>query len=280
MRDLEKQIASWRHTMTQASGRRGDVLDELEMHLRDEIDRLLRAGTASDKVFDIALGNLGAPSGLAAEFNKLLRSRHAHWLPVRLARVLAVAGTLVMPLFLVLKFGNPRMDILLVSHAFSITLGYGLMFIIGGLGICSVGARWFHDPGPSQRYSALRSMLQFANLAAVCVGLGIVLGMFWAKAHLGRYWAWDAKETGGLVVFSWTLLLSAGRFIKAADGLPVMLLGILGNAVTAWAWFGTNPGSKSSPLLATFVASQVLLFLVAFALPADLLKKQGARRAD
>jgi hypothetical protein len=255
MRDLEKQIATWRRTMSSASAHRPELLDELEAHLRDEIDRLLAAGIPAGEVFQIATSKLGAPASVAAEFDKLTGRA---WLPVKIARLLvAVIAALVGAAFL---FKLEKAGILLVTHAFTVTLGYSALFIIGGLAICAVGAEWFGGIGPSQRYSLVRSALQFANFSVVFTGLGIVLGAFWARDHLGRYWAWDLKEIGGTLVISWAVLISALGWLRWTHHTVITAAGLLGNAITAWAWFGTNTGSATpGPLLTAFIVSQLLL---------------------
>ena len=58
MRDLEKQIAIWRKTITPAL--RPDAAEELEQHLREEIDRLLAGGAPAQDAFKQAVAKLGS----------------------------------------------------------------------------------------------------------------------------------------------------------------------------------------------------------------------------
>ena len=44
MPDLEKQISAWRAQMMSAGVKSSDVLNELEGHLREEIDEQVRNG--------------------------------------------------------------------------------------------------------------------------------------------------------------------------------------------------------------------------------------------
>ena len=137
------------------------------------------------------------------------------------------------------------------------------MFMIGGLGICYVCAQWFGEPSQAQRDSLLRSMFQFANLAAIFVAAGTILGMYWAKANWGRYWAWDPKETCAFLILGCAVLISGLQWIKPAQRIAV-LIGILGNVITAWGWFGANAPSQSvfaNPLLFAFICSQFLFLL-------------------
>ena len=259
MRDLERQIADWRRTMAKASGHRSDLLNELEEHLREEIARLRGAGVSTDKAFEMALSKLGAPAPVVAEFDKLTATPTT-WLPIKIARASVVMVALFLPAVFAFKLDKGA---LLATHVVCVTLGYLMTFIIGGLAVCALLSQWFGTSGPTQRHALLRSIFHFASVSAILSGIGILLGAFWAKDHMGRYWDWDFKETGGVLVFGWTALLAALQWLRRGQ-TTVMLLAILGNAITAWAWFGANAGGNplARAVLAVFVAAHLLLVLV------------------
>src|SRR5689334_12711095 len=89
--DLERQIQSWRQTIATQLGGDGppEVVDELESHLRDDVEQLVGAGRPPARAWAIALARLGEPQKLAAEFRKSARPRA--WLPARAATVLLAA---------------------------------------------------------------------------------------------------------------------------------------------------------------------------------------------
>jgi hypothetical protein len=259
MRDLEKQIADWRKSMAKATGHRPEALDELELHLRDEIDRLRRAGAADTDAFQTAVSSIGSPSALGAEFGKLALARRAKWKPVTIAQVLCLGLAVLAAVVLTARIGDGRMTVLLASHVLVVTVGYATMFIMGGVGISYVLASWFGQTGPTQRYALQRATFQFATLSAVLTFIGIVLGMIWAKENLGRYWAWDPKENGGLLVVSCALIALAVRWFRPVSSGAIAFITILGNIGTAWAWFGANTGFQPSAALIAFTASQCIL---------------------
>lgn len=70
MFDLEKQISEWRRQML-ASGITFPVpLEELELHLREEIERQIELGLREQKAFETAAAQLGQAGILKKEFTK------------------------------------------------------------------------------------------------------------------------------------------------------------------------------------------------------------------
>ena len=57
---------------------------------------------------------------------------------------------------------------------------------------------------------------------------------------MGRFWGWDAKENGALLIVIWNALLLHARFSGIARTRGLATIAIFGNIVTAWSWFGTN----------------------------------------
>ncbi len=69
MFDLEKSIVNWREEM-RAAGIGAAVLDELEGHLREEIEQQLQTGLNLPAAFGIATRQMGQTAALKAEFSK------------------------------------------------------------------------------------------------------------------------------------------------------------------------------------------------------------------
>jgi hypothetical protein len=68
MESVEARIAEWRAYIASAPGVNGHDVDELEDHLRHQIDELSAAGLTPDEGFLIAVKRLGAVDGLTREF--------------------------------------------------------------------------------------------------------------------------------------------------------------------------------------------------------------------
>ena len=96
-----------------------------------------------------------------------------------------------------------------------------------------------------------------------------MLGCIWADQSWGRFWGWDPKENGALIIVLWNVLILHARMGGLVRERGIMNLAIAGNIVTAWSWFGVNMlgvglhsygfMGKAFWWLTGFVISQLLL---------------------
>src|SRR2546423_11962337 len=75
---LKSQTRAWRADLAAAMGNVPEPLDELESHLRDDIDRRMRLGADAQSAFEAARAQLGQAQRLAEEFAKTGDRR---WIP-------------------------------------------------------------------------------------------------------------------------------------------------------------------------------------------------------
>jgi ABC-type transport system involved in cytochrome c biogenesis permease subunit len=69
---------------------------------------------------------------------------------------------------------------------------------------------------------------------------GTVLGGIWADQSWGRFWGWDPKENGALIIVLWNAVLLHARWGGLVKERGFMNMAVFGNIVTAWSWFGVN----------------------------------------
>ena len=77
MFDLEQSIADWRRQMLAAGIQSPAPLEELESHLREDVQRQMESGIGADQAFDAAVRRVGSGSDLKCEFRKL--GRDSYW---------------------------------------------------------------------------------------------------------------------------------------------------------------------------------------------------------
>jgi hypothetical protein len=98
MFDLQKSINDWRLQMLAAGVKYPAPLDELELHLREEIERLTESGLDEPAAFTAAVKNLGPAQSLRDEFKKVKPTPSSgHWLAFE---ILFLSYALVYPLML------------------------------------------------------------------------------------------------------------------------------------------------------------------------------------
>ena len=89
--------------------------------------------------------------------------------------------------------------------------------------------------------SALGSMVYgivcFATLFSF---VGTVLGGIWADQSWGRFWGWDPKENGALLIVIWNAIILHVRWGDLLRDRGIMNLAVFGNVVTSFSWFGVN----------------------------------------
>ena len=169
----------------------------------------------------------------------------------------------------------------LSTHVITVTLGYGATFLAGLLGTCALVHRVWADRTAegavaNARAAEVDDRLYRMTYGVVCFALffsfiGTVLGGLWADDSWGRFWGWDPKENGALMIVLWNAAILHARWDRWIGPRGFALFAIAGNIVTAWSWFGTNQlgiglhsyGFTSGVLLllAGYVLSQVVLIV-------------------
>ncbi len=129
----------------------------------------------------------------------------------------------------------------LATHVVIVTLGYAATYVAGFLAILYVVLGFFTKVMNADMGKSLSRMvygiLCFATLFSF---VGTVLGGIWADQSWGRFWGWDPKENGALIIVLWNALILHARWGGMVRERGIMNLAIFGNIVTSWSWFGTN----------------------------------------
>jgi ABC-type transport system involved in cytochrome c biogenesis permease subunit len=69
---------------------------------------------------------------------------------------------------------------------------------------------------------------------------GTVLGGLWADDSWGRFWGWDPKENGALLIVLWNAIALHARWGNLVKDRGLANLVVAGNVVTFWSWFVVN----------------------------------------
>ena len=161
----------------------------------------------------------------------------------------------------------------LATHVIVITAGYSATFLAGFLGIIFVFRGVLTRSLDAATADSLSRMVYgiicFATLFSF---VGTILGGIWADQSWGRFWGWDPKENGALLIVIWNALILHCRWGGLIRQRGLMNLAIGGNIITSWSWFGTNMlgvglhsyGFTDAAFMAlsSFVASQLAIIAV------------------
>ncbi len=139
----------------------------------------------------------------------------------------------------------------LSTHVVCITLGYSATFVAGLLGIVYLFARFVpgaidvvvskRQGAPLSLGKALGTMIYGVTCFAVFFSFwGTVLGGLWADDSWGRFWGWDPKENGALMIVIWNAIMLHALWDRIVGDRGLAMLAVGGNIVTSWSWFGVN----------------------------------------
>jgi len=155
MFNLEQSIAEWRKEMIAAGIKPLSPLEELECHLREEIEKQIKFGTGGQEAFEMAVKAIGQGGELKKEFKKL-----GEPLEVRLVKLIGIGCSTVAFLF----------SLWILPFLFSLPTG-SLARVAGGVAVASIILGWIYNYKflPVVRSRHLRAFIGF-----VCCVVGII----------------------------------------------------------------------------------------------------------
>jgi hypothetical protein len=233
MRELEKQIVEWRRQMAVGGVKTSAVLDELESHLREEIEARVSDGDSEREAFQSAAARIGSAGCLRSEFNKISA---AVSLPVLISAAIWFGAVIFTMVFFFGRLVAGTMGLLIFTHILTVTPGYMAALLAGGLAAYYVCCRWAGWLTPSSQQSLSRAVARFTWVSCVLSVIGWLLGMVWTHKYRGTAWDNDPREIGGVCVCVWFAALSLASG-KLSDHTRI-LLNLIGNMIVAEAWFG------------------------------------------
>ncbi len=129
----------------------------------------------------------------------------------------------------------------LATHVVVVTLGYASTYVAGFLAIIYI-VRGVFTSGLDQATakSLVKMVYGIVCFATLFSFVGTVLGGIWADQSWGRFWGWDPKENGALIIVLWNALILHARWGGLVRERGLINMAIVGNIVTSWSWFGVN----------------------------------------
>ena len=142
----------------------------------------------------------------------------------------------------------------LATHVTTVTLGYSATYVAGLIGVIyvalGVATPYLRSTvnvstGGGTKTMELGRVIGMILYGVICFAVlfsfvGTVLGGIWADQSWGRFWGWDPKENGAVLIVIWNALILHSRWSGLVKDRGVAVLALVGNMVTTWSWFGTN----------------------------------------
>jgi ABC-type transport system involved in cytochrome c biogenesis permease subunit len=165
----------------------------------------------------------------------------------------------------------------LATHVVTITVGYSSTFLSGTLAIGFIVRGLFtKNLSEESAQNLTRMVYGIVCFTTFFSFIGTVLGGIWADQSWGRFWGWDPKENGALMIVLWNALILHAWWGKLVARRGLMVMAVFGNVITALSWFGVNMlgiglhsygfMDKAFPWIVVFSLSQ-FVFMVFGSLP-------------
>ena len=129
----------------------------------------------------------------------------------------------------------------LATHVVVVASGYAATALAGFLALIYIVRGMFTTTLDKATADSLARMVYgivcFATLFSF---VGTILGGIWADQSWGRFWGWDPKENGALIIVIWNAIILHARWGGMIKQRGLMCLAVGGNIAVGWSWFGTN----------------------------------------
>ena len=138
----------------------------------------------------------------------------------------------------------------LATHVTTVTMGYSAGLLAAALGhvwlLLRLG-RAVRSGGPDLTREQSEWFRRFGRMTygVLCFGLlfsvvGTILGGVWANDSWGRFWGWDPKENGALMIVLYELVILHARMGGLIKDFGIAVLSVIGGAIVAFSWFHVN----------------------------------------
>jgi len=130
----------------------------------------------------------------------------------------------------------------LTIHVLTITLGYAAGLLSAFLAFIYLLMRGLQlDQGDKEiRRSLSRAVYGMLCLTLFLSLVGTVLGGVWANDSWGRFWGWDPKENGALLIVLWMLAILHARLGGYIKEWGLHFAAVFSAAVVAFSWWHVN----------------------------------------
>ena len=126
----------------------------------------------------------------------------------------------------------------LTIHVLTITAGYGAGLFTSALSKVYLLNKVFKKTQKNQQILQIIYIGVFLTLAFSL--LGTILGGIWANESWGRFWGWDPKENGALMIVLWNLIILHSRLAGLIKHWGLAIASSFGGIIVVFSWWHVN----------------------------------------
>ena len=124
----------------------------------------------------------------------------------------------------------------LATHVLCITIGYGWCLMTALLAHIFLVRR----ASGKETGDLVAPIKSLALVSLLFTSVGTILGGIWADQSWGRFWGWDPKENGALLIVLWLIWLLHAQISGHLNRLYFIAGMAMLSVIVALAWFGVN----------------------------------------
>lgn len=128
----------------------------------------------------------------------------------------------------------------LAVHVMTITAGYALCLVTALLAHAALFLASRQPDLVMHSHRFYKRAFYFSLLSLLFVSIGTLLGGVWADQSWGRFWGWDPKENGALLIVLWLIWLLHGRVSRHFSDRALIIGLALLNIIVGISWIGVN----------------------------------------
>ena len=128
----------------------------------------------------------------------------------------------------------------LSTHVTTITIGYGVSLVAGLMAHLYLIVHVVKPKNKNLLNRLFDNTYGLTLMGLFFTMFGTILGGIWADQSWGRFWGWDPKENGALLIVLWHLMMLHLRISGLVKKIGYAYGVSLVNIIVALAWFGVN----------------------------------------
>lgn len=128
----------------------------------------------------------------------------------------------------------------LTTHVLCITIGYGFCLMAGVMAHIYLFQSSKNKNDKKALQSYFKTLLTLSIFSLLFTAVGTILGGIWADQSWGRFWGWDPKENGALLIVLWLVWLIHSRISGHFNNFHFVIGMAFINIIVVLSWFGVN----------------------------------------